>query len=299
MSALLYMIVGVVLGVALAALIIVLICQHTAKRVLHPKAKRKPIYLRPDELNVPYQEVTFQTSDGISLKGWWIEATEPSAKTIILMHGWGMNRSDILKYTCFLREVGFNLFYFDFRALGESGGTMSSIGYLELKDVRAAIQFVQQHYPHQCQRLGLYGLSLGGMVALTEASRNPQIVCVAAEAPYYSFRRVVTRWAWVHYHIPYFPLIPIVLHYIRRQLGANPERYSPKYTIGKIAPRPVLLIHGRHDNLVPAAQARRLYRRAGEPKTLWLVPGARHNKCGEVGGFAYKQRLADFFRTHL
>ena len=210
-----------------------------------------------------------------------------------------MNRSSILPYTCFLRDLGYNLFYFDFRALGESGGDTSSIGYLELKDVRAAVEFLKKTYPKQCEKIGLYGLSLGGMVALGEAAHNPEIACVVAEAPYYSFRRVVSRWAWIHYHLPYFPLLPIVLHYIRRELKANPERYSPKYTISKIAPRPLFIVHGRYDNLVPAAHARRLYRQAGEPKSLWLVPGAKHDKCGEMGGFTYKQKLADFFRTYL
>lgn len=95
------------------------------------------------------------------------------------------------------------------------------------------------------------------------------------------------------------PLIPIILHYIRKYLGVNPERYSPKYNIPKIAPRPVFIIHGRYDNLVPAAQAKMLFKKAGEPKEIWLVPGAKHNKCAEVGGFEYKQRLADFFRQYL
>ena len=162
---------------------------------------------------------------------------------------------------------------------------------------------------------------MGGMVAICEAARNPEVACVVAEASYYSFRRVVSRWAWVHNKVPYFPIIPIILHYIRKNLGVNPERYSPKYNIPKIAPRPVfiihgrydnlvpaahfpaatkpLLIHGRYDNLVPAAQAKMMFKKAGDPKEIWLVPGARHNKCAEVGGFEYKQRLADFFRQYL
>ena len=290
---------GIVLGVIALVLLVILFCKRAAKKMLHPVGKRKALYAWPDAYGASYENVSFQTMDHITLKGWFVPAKEPSEKTIILMHGWGMNRSDVLGNTCFLRELGFNLFYFDFRALGESGGDTSSIGYLELKDVRSAIAFLKQNYPQQCRKIGLYGLSLGGMVAISEAARNPEIACVVAEAPYYSFRKVVARWAWIHYHLPYFPLLPIILHYVRRQLGANPERYSPKYTVGKIAPRPLLLIHGRYDNLVPAAHARRLYQAAAEPKTLWLVPGARHNKCAERGGYEYKQRLADFFRASL
>ncbi|MBR4591764.1 MAG: alpha/beta hydrolase [Elusimicrobiaceae bacterium] len=290
----------VVLGV-LAVLFLgtVFFCMRTAKKVLHPISKRKPLDAWPDQFGLSYENVTFKTEDNVRLKGWFITSPEFSDKTIILMHGWGMNRADILKNTYFLRDLGFNLFYFDFRALGESGGKTSSIGYLELKDVSAAISFLKETRPQFCAKVGLYGLSMGGMVAICEAARNSEISCVVAEASYYSFRRVVSRWAWVHRRVPYFPLMPIILHYIRKQLGVNPERFSPKYNIPKIAPRPVYLIHGRYDNLVPAAQAKLLYKRAGDPKEIWLVPGAKHNKCAEVGGYEYKQRLADFFRKYL
>ena len=77
------------------------------------------------------------------------------------------------------------------------------------------------------------------------------------------------------------------------------KRYSPKYNIPKISPRPIFIIHGRRDNIVPGSQARMLYKKAKDPKEMWIVPGATHNKCAEVGGYEYKQRLADFFREHL
>ena len=298
MYAFLHIIFGILLGIALLVLVVVIFCKRAAKKVLHPKTKRKALFAWPDEFDLKYENVSFPAQDGVMLKGWFIPA-ENSEKTIILMHGWGMNRSAILPHTCFLHGLGYNLFYFDFRALGESGGDTSSIGFLDLKDVRGAINFLRKEHPAQCKKIGLYGLSLGGMVAISEAARNLDITCVVAEAPYYSFRRVVSRWAWIHYRVPYFPLIPIILHYVRRYLKANPERYSPKYTISKIAPRPVFIIHGRYDNLVPANHARRLYRQAGEPKALWLVPNARHDKCGEVGGFEYKERLANFFQKYL
>ena len=170
-------------------------CIHVAKKVLHPVSKRKALDAWPDQFGLPYENVTFKTQDNVQLKGWFITSPEVSDKTIILMHGWGMNRSDILKNTYFLRDLGFNLFYFDFRALGESGGKTSSIGYLELKDVSAAISFLKQTRPQFCAKIGLYGLSMGGMVAICETAHNPEIACVVAEASYYSFRRVVSRWA--------------------------------------------------------------------------------------------------------
>ena len=299
MTSVLYILL-IVLGAALLLCLgTVVFCMHAAKRVLHPVSKRKALDAWPDQFGLPYENVYFKTEDKVQLKGWFIPSEAYSNKTIVLMHGWGMNRADILKNTYFLHDLGFNLLYFDFRALGESGGKTSSIGYLELKDVAAAVRFLKETRPQFCEKIGLYGLSMGGMVAICEAARNPDIACVVAEASYYSFRRVVSRWAWVHHRVPYFPLIPIILHYIHKYLGVNPERYSPKYNIPRISPRPVFIIHGRYDNLVPAAQAKLLFKKAGEPKEIWLVPGAKHNKCAEVGGFEYKQRLADFFRQHL
>lgn len=288
----------VLLVLALLAALTVLWCARAAKKVLHPESKRKPLDVWPDQYKLPYENIYFKTQDHILIKGWFIPRPD-SNKTIILMHGWGMNRADVFKNTHFLHDLGYNLMYFDFRALGESGGKTSSIGYLEVKDLQAAIAFLKATRPFAAEKIGLYGLSMGAMVAICEAAQNPEIKCVVAEASYYSFRRVVSRWAWVHNKIPYFPLIPIILHYIRRNLRVNPEHYSPKYNIPKIAPRPVFIIHGRYDNLVPAAQAKMLYKRAGEPKEIWLVPGAKHNKCAEVGGFEYKQRLSDFFRKYL
>ena len=299
MTSVLYILL-IVLGAALLLCLgTVVFCMHAAKRVLHPVSKRKALDAWPDQFGLPYENVYFKTEDKVQLKGWFIPSEAYSNKTIVLMHGWGMNRADILKNTYFLHDLGFNLLYFDFRALGESGGKTSSIGSLELKDVAAAVRFLKETRPQFCEKIGLYGLSMGGMVAICEAARNPEIACVVAEASYYSFRRVVSRWAWVHHRVPYFPLIPIILHYIHKYLGVNPERYSPKYNIPRISPRPVFIIHGRYDNLVPAAQAKLLFKKAGEPKEIWLVPGAKHNKCAEVGGFEYKQRLADFFRQHL
>ncbi len=299
MYSVLYIILSILVLALFLALGTVYFCMRAAKKVLHPVSKRKPLDAWPDQFGLPYENVYFKTDDKVQIKGWFIPCEEYSNKTIILMHGWGMNRSDILKNTYFLRDLGFNLLYFDFRALGESGGKTSSIGYLEIKDASAAVRFLKETRPQFCEKIGLYGLSMGGMVAICEAAHNPEIACVVAEASYYSFRRVVSRWAWVHHKVPYFPLIPIILHYIRKNLGVNPERYSPKYNIPKIAPRPVLIVHGRYDNLVPAAQAKMLFKKAGEPKEIWLVPGAKHNKCAEVGGFEYKQRLADFYRQYL
>ena len=95
----------VLLSIGLLALAVVGLCIHIAKKALHPTAKRKPLDVWPDQYNLPYENIYFKTEDGILIKGWFLPNPD-SDKTIVLMHGWGMNWADIFKNTYFLRDLG-------------------------------------------------------------------------------------------------------------------------------------------------------------------------------------------------
>ncbi|ACC98863.1 Dipeptidyl aminopeptidase/acylaminoacyl-peptidase [Elusimicrobium minutum Pei191] len=291
--------------ILIVILILLLACALTVRsiykqsiQILEPSYKRKPLIIFPDQFKVPFENIRFKTADGVEIKGWFIP-NEESSKTIFLLHGWGQNRGDILKNTVYLRDLGFNLVYFDFRAMGESGGKVSSIGYLETKDLEAAIDYMKSTRSSVCKSIGLYGISMGATVAIYVAAKNKEIKCVLSEAAYYSFNRVAARWAWINKKIPYFPVMPLVLYFMRKRLGFDPQIYSPAYNIDGLAGRPVFIIHGRHDSLVPAVNATYLYKKAKEPKDLWIIPGAKHNQGAEVGGEEYKYKMAQFFTKNM
>lgn len=92
---------------------------------------RTPLTARPEHFGLSCEPVDFQTTDGVRLRGWFIRADPDSDRTILLCHGWGTNKGEILKSTHRLCRRGFNLLYFDFRCCGESGGEVSSVGTLE------------------------------------------------------------------------------------------------------------------------------------------------------------------------
>lgn len=273
-------------------------CFRTARKLLHPAVSRAALSVCPDQYKLPYENIYFNTQDNVQIKGWFIPHPD-SEKTIIFMPGWQHGRAELLKHTCFLYDFGYNLMYIDLRGQGESGGADRSVGYLELKDLQAAVEFVKNTRPFSAQKIGLYGFGVGGAVSVCEASQNPDIRCAAVEGAYYSFRRLVTHWVWTHGKIPYFPVVPLVLHHLRKKLDMDLERYSPRYNIAGISPRAVFIIHGREDERVPASSAQLLFKHAKDPKEIWLVPGAHHDDCAAAGGFEYKQRLLNFFRTYL
>lgn len=265
--------------------------------IFHPP-KMLPMEIWPDRYRLSYDRVEFETSDGILLKAWLIPAQSPTDKTILLCHGWGDNKGDLLQHTHFLARR-FNLFMPDFRQHGESRGSLSTVGCLEARDIEAALEFLKNARPSWSASPGIFGLSMGAAIALWAAARHPRIKAVAIEAPFASFNEVVAQWMKNKTHLPYFPTAWLTLLVARLRLGEDPEPYSPIYQISKISPRPLLAVAGELDRLMPLSVVRKLFDRAKEPKELWIIPEATHGKCEEKAGAEYHNRLTDFFAKHL
>ncbi len=279
--------------------LMILIAYKQSDRILYRKSKYSPITIFPSHFNALYEECSFKNEEGLTLKGWFIPSTNPSDKTIMFLHGWGQNKGELLPNTIFLREKGFNLFYFDFRGSGESSQGLSSIGYLETKDALSALDFICSKYPQKTKHMGVYGLSMGAAVAVYIAAHNKKIECVVAEACYFSYEKVVARWARIHKHVPYFPMVALILFFVRKRLGANPEDYCPKNNVKRLAPIPILIINGKLDSLAPRHDARAIFLNARHPKQLWLIEGAQHTECAQKAGDLYQERLTEFFTKNL
>jgi fermentation-respiration switch protein FrsA (DUF1100 family) len=80
------------------------------------------------------------------------------------------------------------------------------------------------------------------------------------------------------------------------RLGTWLWNFSPIDEVGKIAPRPFLLIHAERDQRMPLSDIKALMAAAGEPKELWVVPGADHGEPLVVAKEEYDRRLAGFFK---
>ncbi len=261
------------------------------------RIERLPNSVLPGAFGLRFEEVSFAARDGVALKGWFVPAPSPSDVTLVLCHGWGANRSDILPSTAFLNQKGgYNLFYFDFRNHGDSGGNTSSLAALETRDLEAALDWLKANRPEQARRLGAYGLSMGAAVSLTVTAQHPEILALAAESPFSSFNGVVARFAKLFYHVPRFPLVPITLFFVRARLGLDPEAFSPIHHVDKISPRPLFLIQGANDARMPPSEGQTLFARAREPKELWTVPGADHGEPAQAAGAEYQERLLAFYR---
>lgn len=251
--------------------------------------------INPKDLGLDYEQVTFTTTDTIKITGWWIPAYAKAAagkpaKTIILLHGYPADKGNILPALSFLAEK-YNLLLFDFRYLGQSGGSYSTAGAKETADLTAAIQYLKMR---GIDEVGVWGFSVGGAVALMTAPQAPEIKAIVSESSYARLDLMAPEL----YRIPLlkYPLAKLTLFWTKLFLGIN-VREATSYESVKNLDIPILLIHSTNDEVIPFRHAELLQEALkNNPKAeFWFEENLIHGQFGEK----YQKRIEDFFDKNL
>lgn len=258
------------------------------------KGRKTPLLVFPSDYGLQAEEVSFLSSDGVELSGWFIAGAQ-THKTIVFMHGFDMNKGNMLARTHFLAK-DYNLFYMDSRGAGDSEGE-SGMGLQEVKDLEGALAFLREKKPEYAKEIAFYGLCMGAAVLSYYAATHGGVRCLVMESAYYSFKEIVRRWAWTHTFVPYFPVVWAFLAWTEKQTGLPLETFSLKTNASKIM-CPVLMIHGSRDRLAPVKNARRILELLPSKKGLWIVPYAGHTSCHEKGT-AYQDKIRTFFKENF
>ena len=271
------------------------VAAYTTRRLNAPRRRVPNEYtFSPFETGVDYEPVSFQTEDGLTLRGWWLSRPE-SRRVVIGLTGHRGAKHELLGIGSGLWRAGDNVLLFDFRGCGESDPAPLSVGYNELPDARAAVRYACARLPGA--RVGLVGYSMGAVVAILTAADEPAVRAVVADSPYASLADVLAH-AYRRRRLP-LRLLDLADVVNQRRYGYPFAALRPVDVVGRIAPRPLLLIHGGDDPLTPVEHAHRLYAAAGEPKELWVVEGTAHCGAYFVDRPAYVARVADFFARSL
>lgn len=242
-----------------------------------------------------FEEVRFVTEDGVNLYGWWLPRPGVD-RVVVALAGHHSRKSDMLGIGSGLWRAGNNVLLFDWRSRGQSDVAQHSLAYYELRDAEAALAYARERVANA--RLGLVGFSMGASVAVLLAAREPTIRAVVADSPFTGIREVVEHGVRQH-RLPANLVVPLADALSGWRYGYRFGSVRPIDAVGAISPRPLLLIHGSADSLIPVSHAEQIFAAAREPKELWVVPGAEH--CG--GYFAdrtvYVRRVAAFFEQYL
>lgn len=261
-----------------------------AAKISGPQRPWPDYRFTPYEVGVPAEEVSLHTEDGTRLAGWWLD--QPGSERIVVVsHGHRGNKSDMLGIGPGLWRAGNSVLLFDFRGNGDSEDGPQSLAHYEQSDLRAAIEYAARRRPDAA--LVLVGFSMGAAVSILVAARDDRVQAVVADSPFAEMRGVISH-VIGKLRLPPFPLLWLTDRATRLRYGYGFAEVAPIDVVADLAPRPLLLLHGDEDGLIPVEHSQRLYRAAGEPKQLRLFAGADH--CG--GYFqdrpAYIAAVADF-----
>jgi len=249
----------------------------------------------PADVGLTYEEVTFNSTDGLTLGGWWIPASG-SEKVVIQLHGHAGSMDPDIQYLSTLHQHGCNVLMFDFRGHGRSQGHTVTIGYLERRDVLGAIEFVKQK---GFKRIALLGFSMGGVLSILVGAVSPDVkVVISDSAPVHLTTALRER--IVELGFPRFAAIAIawlIVAATSLRLWANLFDYDTVRWVGRIAPRPLYIMHGVADRYVP--DFNELVEAAGPSAQVWDVPNIGHTQVINELHEEYLRRLAEFLDKNL
>jgi uncharacterized protein len=243
----------------------------------------------PKDLGLDYEKISFLTEDNVALQGWFIRHAA-AAKTVIALHGYPADKGNILPAIAFLSQR-YNLLLFDFRYLGESGGSYSAVGAEETRDLRSAIGYLRSR---GVKEVGVWGFSLGAAVALMTAPGSPEIKAVVSESSYARLDLM----APALYAIPVlkYPLAWLTALWARVFLGFNLKDVSPRDSARNLN-IPVLIIHSRDDHLISFQHALLLQEalKDNHRAEFWFHENLLHGQLAAE----YQKRISDFFEKSL
>jgi dipeptidyl aminopeptidase/acylaminoacyl peptidase len=236
------------------------------------------------------ESVWFESGDGTRLHGWFIPASGSALveriPTILHTHGNAGNIETHVGFTEYLPAAGFNLFVFDYRGYGQSQGRARRREAL-IADSEAALDALLERSDVNPQRVGLYGQSLGGAIGLNLMARRPEVRAAVIESGFASWRQMAA--SAVGGDPP-----GAVSRFLAKLLISDGHR--PEDAVARID-RPILLIHGTADSVIPVSHSRRLAA-AGTTTELVEIAGGDHNTLRWTNPEIEKLTI-DFFREHL
>jgi len=241
------------------------------------------------DLGAPYEEVEFRTSDGLLLKGWYIESRNGAA--VISFPG----RASSQKRAKLLARHGYGVLLFDRRGEGQSEGDPNLFGWQGERDVHAAVAFLQSRPDVDPDRIGGIGLSVGGEMMIEAAAESTALKAIVSEgASGRSVRDEVANpgGAWQE----------LIGTGVATAATAIFTSDLPPADLQSLVPKisgAAFFVYGEHGQPPEKPANHAFYAAARGEKQIWEVPGSGHMGGTEAQPLEYERRIVGFFDRTL
>jgi alpha-beta hydrolase superfamily lysophospholipase len=272
--------------------------EKVAEGIFAKSKTRLEIRWTPKDDGFSYKDVSFSTSDGVTLSGWWIAAPKAHKPlgTVILSHGVFKNRGQVLSRAEFLVKAGYQVLLFDHRGEGLSGESPVSGGVLEAGDYLAAVDYLKAK--HQLTKpLVFLGFSLGAISAIRAAPQCPEVDAVIADSPLPNVRAYVSRrgMAGVFSYLPGFFDRCLTDYDQLTGLSLKSSDLDLEPIVRHSYEKPILYITGEADDLARPAEVRKLFNDTqSHHRSLVYIPQAGHEQTYVSYPAVYEQAVKSF-----
>lgn len=242
------------------------------------------------------------SSDGVRLAGWYVPAAStigPNGATVVLVHGWGSNKSNMLGRAATLHDA-YNLVFVDLRNHGQSGGTQTTQGVLEQADVTAAVDWLVTNKAPAS--IALLGVSMGGATVLNAADSDARVEAVIIESTHATMASAAqARLERAGYPLALPGSWAILLGGLART-GLDMSVADPVHAVSRLDDRPLLLISAADDDSIGGTDMEELLaaaQEAGVAAALEVCEGAGHARSPDVCPEAYASWVLGFLEQSL
>jgi dienelactone hydrolase len=281
-----YRLVAVVAG----ALAVYVFLFPTSLAIIQTHKYREPIGSPP---SAAYQTVSFASSDGLELSGWYHPSRNRAA--VIVVHGGGGDRTGAVRHAELLARHGFGALVYDSRGRGESEGSPVGFGWGWPKDVAGALAFLRERPDVDPERIGGLGLSRGADVLIQVAAEDRDLKAVVADGAtggsFADYRNLGEEAEGAPFYLTMYTAARVFS-------GSSPGK-PLKELVARISPTPLLLI-STGGSLPAERDFNRIYAKAArEPVELWDLPEVNHTAAIGERPEEYQRRVVRFFDNAL
>jgi pimeloyl-ACP methyl ester carboxylesterase len=240
--------------------------------------------------------VKFSVPGPAQREGWFFPGLL-GAPTIVLCHGYGSSRGELLTLVSALQDHQYNVFVFDFVAHGANDG-ITSFGFHEAEEVRAAIDELAKRSDVDPDHFGLWGYNLGAYAALREAENDKRVHALILDSVYDSPEVMVK----IGVEKEGLAGIPLMARSAELSFGWINHKYHGEkpltWKLDTLAGVPKLFIEAADDPELAGA-TQKMFKLAPEPKEQATIPHGNFVEMEDADKRNYENRIVSYFLLRL